>query len=545
MKNKLTSFLLILFVFLLGTFLRFYQLGNVPNSMDWDEASWGYNAYTILNTGKDEFGFSFPISFKSFGDYKQPVYIYSEIIPIKFFGLTPLAVRFPVAFYGSLSIIFIYLLLKELLYKHRKKDAIALVAAGIFAISPWSIQFSRIAFEATLGVFFVLAGLYLFLLGVRKNYVFAFIISAITFALSAYSYHSEKLFMPFLLIILLLFYRKYFIKRKFLTISLFVLIFLLNSLWLFNWTTTARGASVLFTSQTTELLKNSASNIIYSNSHNDMLGVFLNNRRFIYVNTFFLNYLKHWDPNWLFISGDLPRHHAPAMGLLYLVSLPFIIFGLYRMFRDKYENWQIIVFWFLLAPIASAIAIDAPNAERSLIMLPPIIMWEAIGLVSFYFRCRSLSKKLIGKLVIILVVFLYVFNFFYYFQQYFFHTNLDTQEYWQYGYKEVIDYTSRPEFNNKRIIFSPEFEQPYIFYLFYARFDPKIYLESGGSNIKNNTCFTINNRYFGKCDNLLNAGDIYLTTLNSKPPLVSQKLQGFKFLNGKEATTVYLITGSK
>jgi 4-amino-4-deoxy-L-arabinose transferase-like glycosyltransferase len=541
MNRKFSSLLLLLIIFLIGTFLRFYNLGNVPNSMDWDEVSWGYNAYFVLITGKDEYGVSLPVSFKAFGDYKQPVYVYSEVIPVALFGLTPFAVRFPSAVYGSLSIILVYLFLSELFYKNEKKKAIALIASGIFAISPWSIQFSRLAFESTLGVFFVLGGLYLFLLGIRKNSVISFVFSAAAFALSAYSYHSEKLFMPLLLVFLLIIFRNYFFKRKLLTVFLAILIFIFNFLWISNWTTTARGASVLFTTQTTQLLKKSANEIIYDSSHGDKLGVLLNNRRIVYVNTFLLNYLKHLDPNWLFISGDLQRHHAPGMGLLYLISLPFIIWGIFRMFRDKYENRQIILIWFLLAPIASAIAIDAPNAERALIMLPPIVIWEAIGLTAFYEWCTALKKKTFIKYAALLVIAcLYLFNFSYYVQQYFSHTNFDTQSFWQYGYQQVVEYTSEAQFNGKRIIFSPQFEQPYIFYLFYSKYNPKAYLANGGSNVKNNSCFSINNRYFGKCDKLLKPGDIYLT-FSGNPPLPGRRLQTFSYLNGQTAAAVYEI----
>jgi len=68
--------------------------------------------------------------------------------------------------------------------------------------------------KATLGVFFVLAGLYLFLLGIRKNSIAAFVISALAFALSAYSYHSEKIFMPFLLFSLLILFGSILLKEN-------------------------------------------------------------------------------------------------------------------------------------------------------------------------------------------------------------------------------------------------------------------------------------------------------------------------------------------
>ena len=111
-KLFLPLFILIL---LLGIFLRFYQLGAVPASLDWDEVSWGYNAYSIVHTGKDEYGSQYPMSFRAFGDYKQPFYVYADTVPVALFGLTPFSTRFPSAFFGSLSIIFVFLLTYEII----------------------------------------------------------------------------------------------------------------------------------------------------------------------------------------------------------------------------------------------------------------------------------------------------------------------------------------------------------------------------------------------------------------------------------------------
>ena len=90
--------LILLGIFVIAFILRFYKLGDVPNGLYQDETSIGYNAYSIMTTGKDEYGKIFPLYFKSFGDYKLPIYIYSAIIPIKLFGLNAFAVRFPSAF---------------------------------------------------------------------------------------------------------------------------------------------------------------------------------------------------------------------------------------------------------------------------------------------------------------------------------------------------------------------------------------------------------------------------------------------------------------
>src|SRR5437773_2571614 len=111
LQNKL---FILLGIILLAILLRFYQLGNNPPSIDWDEASTGYNAYSILKTGKDEYGNFLPLSFRSFDDYKPPVYIYLTVPSVAVFGLTEFAVRLPAAIIGVLAVLVIYFLCLEI-----------------------------------------------------------------------------------------------------------------------------------------------------------------------------------------------------------------------------------------------------------------------------------------------------------------------------------------------------------------------------------------------------------------------------------------------
>ena len=101
-------------VILLAAVLRFYQLGQNPPSLDWDETAHGYNAYSILKTGRDEYGYKFPLYFRSFDDYKPPIYTYLVVPAVAIFGLNDFAVRFPSAFLGVLAVLFTYLMVKEL-----------------------------------------------------------------------------------------------------------------------------------------------------------------------------------------------------------------------------------------------------------------------------------------------------------------------------------------------------------------------------------------------------------------------------------------------
>ncbi|MDE2588914.1 MAG: glycosyltransferase family 39 protein, partial [Patescibacteria group bacterium] len=298
--KKIILIALFIGIFLLGTGLRFYKLGAVPNSMDWDEVSWGYNAYSVLLTGKDEYGQFLPLSFKAFGDYKQPVYVYSELLPIQLFGLNAFSVRFPSAFFGTLSIPFVFLLVYELFRKKKYAVPAAFLSMLFFAISPWHIQFSRVAFESVLGLFFVLLGVWLFVKGYRLQNKWYIFVAAVVLAISAYSYHAQKLFTPLFVVGLVIYAKDFFLKHKRLFIVFGVCFILFNSLWLLDSRTTARGKSVLFTSDQTQLLK-----IPLLESNQDIqaqqkLFTIVHNRRLIYTEKFLSNYLNHFNLNWLF-----------------------------------------------------------------------------------------------------------------------------------------------------------------------------------------------------------------------------------------------------
>src|SRR3989344_384164 len=146
-------------VILLAAVLRFYQLGQNPPSLDWDETAHGYNAYSVLKTGRDEYGYKFPLYFRSFDDYKPPLYTYLVVPSVAIFGLTDFAVRFPSAFIGVLAVLATYLMVYEL-FKSKK---IALLSAFFLCISPWHLQFSRVAFETNSAIFFSVFGTFAFL----------------------------------------------------------------------------------------------------------------------------------------------------------------------------------------------------------------------------------------------------------------------------------------------------------------------------------------------------------------------------------------------
>ncbi|CAN5132772.1 hypothetical protein BH09PAT1_BH09PAT1_6720 [soil metagenome] len=533
---KRSVLLSLIIIFIVGVVLRFYQLGAIPKSLNWDEVSWGYNAYSIATTGKDEYGITMPLSFKAFGDYKQPVYVYLDALPTILFGLTGFAVRFPSAIFGSLAVLSVFLLTRELFYNDKRRDILSLLVAGLLAISPWSIQFSRVAFEANVGLFFTITGIALFLKGIRINKLWWIMFGSAVMSISCYTYHSQKLFTPLLFAVLIVSTYNFWLKKRIVLVIVLLFFLLCNCFWLLDSRTTARGRSVIFTSNQTELLADSAQKLIYDNAHGDILGKALHNRRLVYLNIYISNYLSHFNPEYLFLKGDNPRHHPPEMGDLYLVAFPFIILGMLYLWKMQKRVTVLIFAWLLLAPVASSLAVDAPNASRSMVFLPTWDIFTGLGILTFYELIRKYAKP---SIIISGLSLLFLLNFIFYVHSYFLHTDLENAYYWQYGYKEAMGFTKDYQKTHQaKAIFSTNFEQPYIFYLFYAKVHPLTYINDGGSNRINDKCFSIENAYFGKCDSKITPNDLVISLGQQQNKNLSE-LKKILYPNQQPAVYIY------
>lgn len=142
-KNfKLDYRIVLILIFLLGSVLRFYMGSSIPPGLYIDEASIGYNADEILKHGVDQYGYKYPLFFKSYGDYKLPVYVYGVSLSIAAFGRNDFAVRFPSELFGSLTIILFFYFIRKLLkigkmkFENFSNDSISLLSTLFLAISP-------------------------------------------------------------------------------------------------------------------------------------------------------------------------------------------------------------------------------------------------------------------------------------------------------------------------------------------------------------------------------------------------------------------------
>lgn len=497
-KTKIAFFLIIVIALL----LRIIYLDRYPPSPNWDEVSLGYNAYSILKTGNDEWGFSLPLIFRAYGDYKLPVYVYISAVAINLFGLNTFAVRLPSALAGVGTVIITYFLVIELLKRKinvpvRNYQITAFTASLLVALEPWSYFLSRGAFEANLALFLFLLGVYIFLKA-PKNYSY-FPLSVILFGLTVWTYNSYRIFTPIMIVVLALIYKKEIevtFKKSPIYIYVSVILILAFLIPMFYQLIDPVGMARY---EKVEIIDDgTVAQIIEARQYsvlNPLISRFLYNRPVYFVQHFLTNWSSHFSSDFLFFKGgDNYQFSVPGYGLLYYLNFPFYFLGLLVLFGGllKKEKFSVIILsWLIVAPIPSSITREAPHVLRSITFLPLPMIVSALGLVSFsewiikyignsfvtsknssgsdIFRYREIIAY---SIYIILLLFMSIKYLSVYYGDY-------TKKYswsWQYGYKQAVYTTMKYYDNYEKIIFSKKYGEPHEFLLFFTTWNPKRYI---------------------------------------------------------------------
>ncbi|MBU0570241.1 glycosyltransferase family 39 protein [Patescibacteria group bacterium] len=491
MQRKITKFVkqnfVLILILLLATGLRFYKLTQVPPSLNWDEISHGYNAYSILKTGKDEWGKFLPTIFRAYGDYKLPVYIYLTSFSVGLFGLNTFAVRTPSVLVGIAIVLFTYLLTKEIFSSNRKNQKrnckhyndiyhcsghqIGLVAAFLVAIEPWSFFLSRGAFEANLAQAFIVIGVYFFLKSFRT---ICYILHATIFlGLSVWTYNSARVFVPLLLLGMILIYRKQLLeiykKNKTLAtcyILLATFFFLPMFFQLINPAGQARYGWVAIVDE------GAISQIIEARNNSNLrptITRLVYNRLTFFVSQFVKNYLSHISGNFLFFKGGSHyQFSVPGHGLLYPINLIFLLIGVFLLLKKRDKASLLLLTWFYLAPIPSSLTRESPHVLRAITFLPTPMILSAIGL-SWFLKKFQGKAKVTTTMIYIIVVGLFLVN---YLNNYFGDYKRNYSWSWQYGYEQAVDYARENYDKYDKIIVTKKYGEPHEFFLFHWPWDP-------------------------------------------------------------------------
>jgi 4-amino-4-deoxy-L-arabinose transferase-like glycosyltransferase len=557
--------LLLLLVVFIAFLLRFYSIGVNPPSLTWDEVAWGYNGYSLGIDGRDEFGRFLPHDYlESFGDFKPPVYAYLAIIPVKLFGLTAFATRFPSAFSGTLTVLLTYFLALELFPNAKHKRYIGLFSAGILAVSPWHINLSRAAFEANVATLFLVTGVWLFLKAIQKN-PWYLTLSATSFVLSMYTFNTSRVVTPLLVVALGVGFYKQLLKYKKAAIIAAVLgfILLLPTLgFLFSPQAKLRFAEVnIFT----DLGVIERSNLAIARDNNALWSKVIHNRRFLFTLEFMKHYFDNLTPQFLFIQGDgNPKFSTQDVGQMYLWELPFLIIGSVVLFKRKEGNWWIIPLWLIIGIIPAATARETPHALRTETTLPMFQVFVAYGIVQSASFLRKHTREWARlpdgqgisakggsasggdkylKLFALCYSLFAIFSFAYYLHGYYvFYPKTYSGE-WQYGYKEAIEYVKTNDAKYHKIYMTEALGRPYAYFLFYLTYAPQKFRNS--AVVEREALGFVHVTRFGKYSfaknimELPEEDNVLYIDVPENVPSTAHIVRRFNLLNNKQALIAY------
>lgn len=454
-------------ILLLAAFLRLYKLAEYPNGFNADEAAIGYNAYSLIQTGKDEHGNSWPVTFTSFADYKAPLYFYIVLPFVATMGLTETAVRLPSALFGIATVLIMYFLVRKI----TQNEFAALFSSLLLAIAPWHLHFSRGGWEVNVATFFITFGVYSFLKALERPWWFY--MSFLSLLAAMYTYQSPKIIVPLLGFGLLLGYWRQLwqVRRQLLTpIIVGILVGLPLAVTMFSKSGTARFSGVSIFADTgpywavNELRGEHA-------SPTSLPAKVFHNKVVTYGLDFVKNYTDHFTPAFLFFTGDpIQRNNVPEMGQLYVFEAILFVVGLFFLSRTRVRHRRIIILWLLVAPAAAAITFQTPHALRSANMVIPMTIITGFGAAMAFES--FVSRRLLYWATLVIFVLLAAINFAKYLHQYYVHIPIALPFANNYGFDTLVPFVEKEKDKYQKIIVTDRYDQPYILFLFYSKKDP-------------------------------------------------------------------------
>lgn len=394
--GKKTWFIL-LGVLLLGLLIRIFKIDSLP--LYGDELTMVYDAYSISKTGMDATGEKLPLTFKM-GAGRPGGYIYFSLPFVAIFGPNVWGERSLSLLSGAGIIILMFFLGRKLF-----NEKIGLLASFLAAISPWDIYLSRGGFEAHFALFLALFGITMFF---YKKYI----LWAIFWGITLFTYPTFKLTLPIVFVLLTLVqgissvlkYKKYIIG----TIIMLV----------FGGTvavqTFTAGSEERFFSQnilSDEKIRNNLIQVVSAERTSSTLPGFLKpifiNRKIEYGKIILDNYFANFSPSFLFLRGDgNPRHNPGEMGMLYLAEFPILLLSIFLLWKKDKKKFAILFGWILITPLATML-MGQTHALRNAFMLPPLILLTAFTLNEIPQKYFKLFVLLTGLQLIYILVRLY------------------------------------------------------------------------------------------------------------------------------------------
>lgn len=434
----------------------------------------GYQAYSVLKTGNDYYGNFMPLHFHSLAEWRTPLYLYSAVPTVAIFGITPFGVRMPAVIFGVLSILGLYLLIKQIM----KDNKLALTASLLLSINPWHLQYSRAGFEVTMLLAFLLFGLYFFFKSLNDGKFLW--ISMFLLLLTPLIYSTAKMFTPFLLLFLLISYRKeiFLISKKYLLQTLVCMVLvggLTSYAVLFSGGSQRFSYISVFSDPITEPEIGTARlNDAHARGETGaglsptILDRVIHNKFTYWGQRIENNLVQSLGTDFLFLQGDQnPRHSMDGYGMFYKIDALLLLFGssLFFFGKDqKKKNKMLMLFWIVAGIIPAAITRDGGNhATRLILILPPLMFLIAYGF------------NYLHKYLKVLYIFFLAFTFGFYLHNYYVHYPFDSERWWHYGWEQGITEVKKIDSNYDKVFISMKDEPAWIFFAGAYEYNPSMW----------------------------------------------------------------------
>ncbi|MBI4039329.1 phospholipid carrier-dependent glycosyltransferase [Candidatus Daviesbacteria bacterium] len=494
-KKGLVNWLFVAVV-ALAVVLRLYNLTQYPPGFTADEAAIGYNAYSLLQTGRDEYGTPWPLVFRSFDDYKPPLYFYLVLPFMAVLGPTELAVRLPSALLGIGTVVLVYFLAKRLAYSRQQiaDSYMPLAASFLLAINPWHLHYSRGGWEANAGTFFLTLGIFLFVKfladsqlatqGVplrsysSRGPLLLLIASVLSLIAAFYTYHSIRVVAPVLFALYaILFWRQLWPAKKAVIWAVMAggALLIPLALQFVSGSGAARFAGVgIFADSGPFWQVNQA-----RGEHANLTGIdarLFHNKVAAYTLSFAGHYLDHFTGQFLFFGGDaIGRNNVPEMGQLYVWEILTLIIGLWLAARQGGLPAKIVLPWLLIAPLAASLTFQTPHALRAANMAVPLAIISGYGLSVLLAWIWQIRRAAARYLLLLLTASCLLLAFVKYLHQYYVHISQERALEWQYGFDQLVPFVLAKQDQYNKVVITDRYDQPYILMLFYSKYDPAQY----------------------------------------------------------------------
>jgi len=399
-RKQFWSYALLFLITALGLFLRTYHIETAPPGIYPDEAVNGQDAIRALETGSFQW-------FYTANQGREGLFMNLIAFCFKFFGISILTLKLPAIIFGTLTILGTYLLTKELFQKER----VSLIAAFLYAVSFWAINFNRISFRANMLPFILVFTFYFLFKAIRTKKFHHFAISGFIFGVGVHTYIAFRI-APLILIILLssfILSQKKFLQTYWKHILVFIAAMFIAA------------APMLYTFY---------AHPEFFESRSDSISVFspaINQGHpfLTMLKSFGLSLAKFnfWgDQNW---RHNYPPYPVldPLVGIAFLFGSIYSIVTLLQLAKNRLIHKQrdirmniyvLLITWFFAMLVPEFMTAEGlPHALRSIGSLPPVIIFAAIAFE--YFLAKSQQHPKLHKItttafIILLLVSIGLFN---------------------------------------------------------------------------------------------------------------------------------------